>query len=139
MSSTDKSKLDLMSPDFGRDYALAQSLGQSTTTSTSFQTKVTLVTGALTGTYLMTWYSLMSRPSGGNPISARFFNGTSSAVVGGVWSKGQLQITDKLQFSGAVVIVLSGTSNSFAIQYEGGGGNTAAIEEARIEMWRVSA
>ena len=139
MSSTDKSKLDLMSPDFGRDYALAQSLGQSTTTATSFQTKVTLATGALTGTYIMTWYCLMSRPSGGNPISARFYNVTSSAVVGGVWSKDQLQVTDKLQFSGAVVITLSGTSNSFAIQYEGGGGNTAAIEEARIEMWRVSA
>lgn len=128
-----------MSPNFGRDYALAQSLGQSTTTSTSFQTKVTLATGALTGTYIMVWYCLMSRPSGGNPISARFYNVTSAAVVGGVWSKDQLQVTDKLQFSGAAVITLSGTSNSFAIQYEGGGGNTAAIEEARIEMWRVSA
>jgi len=139
MSSTDKSKLDLMSPDYGRDYALSQSLGQSTTTATSFQTKVSLATGALTGTYLMTWYCLMSRPSGGSPISARFFNVTSSTVVGGVWSKDQLQITDKLQFSGEAVITLSGTSNSFTIQYEGGGGNTAAIEEARIEMWRVSA
>ena len=139
MSSTDKSKLDLMSPDFGRDYTLAQSLGQSTTTATTFQTKVTLATGALTGTYLLIWYCLMSRPSGGNSIYARFYNITSSAVVGGVWSKDQLQVTDKLQFSGAAVITLTGTSNSYTIQYEGGGGNTAAIEEAHIEMWRVSA
>jgi hypothetical protein len=139
MLSTDKSKLDLMDPDFGRNYTLAQSLGTSTTTSTTFQTKVTLVTGALTGVYLLTWYCIMSRPSGGNPISARLYNVTSSNVVGGSWSKDQLQITDRLQFSGAAVITLSGTSNSFALQYAGGGINTAAIGEARIEMWRVSA
>jgi hypothetical protein len=139
MSSTDKSKLDLMSPDFGRDYTSAQSLGQSTTTATTYQSKLSMATGALTGTYLITWYCLMSRPSGGNSVFARFYNTTSSTVVGGVWSKDQLQVTDKLQFSGSAVITLSGTSNTYIIQYQGGGGNTAAIEEARIEMWRVSA
>lgn len=139
LSSTDKTKLDNLSAEFGRNYLKAESLGQSTTTSTTFQSKTTLATGALTGKYLLTWYCLLSKPSGGNPIYSRFYNTTDAAVIGGTWTKDQLQTTDKLQFSGSVEVTLSGTSKTYAIQYRGGGGNTAAIEEARIEMWKVSA
>jgi hypothetical protein len=79
----------------------------------------------------------MSKPSGGNPVFCRVRNTTDGANVGGIWQKDQLVNTDKLQVSGSAEVTLTGSSKSYSIQYAGGGGNTAQIEEARLEFWRV--
>jgi hypothetical protein len=130
--------LGVRAVEFGRDYLKAESTGVSTTTSTTYQTKVTLATGTRSGKYLLTWYCLISKPVGGNPIFCRVRNTTSSATIGGEWQKDQLVNTDKVSISGAAELTLTGTTQNISIQYRGGGGNTAQIEEARLYIWKVS-
>lgn len=122
----------------GNGYQYIESQSESTTTSSSYQTKILLTTNTLTGTYLISWTCNLGKPSGTTPIYCRVYNTTDSVDIGGEWSKDQLSSTDRLSFSGFSQVTFSNNSKSFEIQYRGNGDNTASIKMAKLAIWRVS-
>ncbi len=123
---------------FGNDYQTAISLGRSTTTSTAFQTKVTLVTGNLTGTYLVTWHAVVDQSSIADAVQSQLYNTTDAAVVGVIQEKESKDTRDRLAVGGFAEVIFAGASKSFEIQYRQQRGSTAGIQDARIMIWRVA-
>jgi hypothetical protein len=129
--------LENILPKFGRDYQTAVSLARSTTTSQTPQTKVTLTTGALTGTYRIGWCAAVDAAQE-KLVHARLYNNTDAALVG----------VDKVAYShraacvwsvgGFAEVTFSGSAKTFYLQYASNAGDTVGIADARIELWRVS-
>jgi hypothetical protein len=122
---------------FGQDYQTAISTARSTTTSATFQTKVTLTTPTLTGTYRVGWTSVVDNSNKNSETEVRLQNTTDASTVGTT----QIYKTDptslRLGASGFGEITFSGAAKTFEIQYRATG-TTAGIQDARIEIWRVS-
>lgn len=120
-----------------RDYATAISIARSTTTLTAYQTKTTLVTGALTGTYRVAWVATVDIQSTSQLVYARLQTG--AVTVGTEKVKEAKDLLDKIVVSGFAESVFTGFSKTFEIQWRSSGGATiAGIEDARIEIWRVA-
>jgi len=123
---------------FGRDYQRVQSLAQSTTTLATFQTKVTLVTGALNGTFRIGYSA--KRNNNDKAGESRLYNLTDASLFGAVH---QSRIGNVLQeypvISGAYEIVLTGVSKTIVLQWRDvAGGQNQNIKDAWIEFWRIS-
>ena len=120
-----------------KDWLSVESSGLATTTLATFQDKVTLSTGALTGVYR--FFAIALLDNGGSVGEMRLWNDTDSVQIGG------LNI-----FSGALsgeryasVIVgevtLAGVTKDMILQWrDQASGNTQGIRNARIEMQRIS-
>jgi hypothetical protein len=123
---------------FGSDYQRQESLSESTTTSSTFQTKVTLTTGALTGTYRIGYGAKMKNNDDAG--EARLYNSTDASQFGGVHGVRTKVLADEYQtISGVYEITLTGSSKTIVLQYRDKvGGNTQYIMDAWIEFWRVS-
>lgn len=140
MSSSDKTKLDTVQSGagvFGADYQTQVSAGESTTTSATFQTKVTLTTPALTGDYLVTWMARVGNSNVNASFEVQCYNTTDSGTVGGLFVREPKDATDKISFNAFEEISFSGAAKSFEIQYRTSGG-TCSIDQARIMIYRVS-
>lgn len=122
---------------FGQDYQTAISTARSTTTSATFQTKVTLTTPSLTGTYRVGWTSVIDMDNNKKSVLARLQNTTDAATIGAEHSMEPKDPTDRVIAGGFAEVTFSGASKTFEIQYSATG-NTAGIQDARIEIWRVS-
>ena len=122
---------------FGQDYQTAISAARSTTTSTTFQTKVTLTTPSLTGTYRVGWTSVIDIDNNKKSVLARLQNTTDAVTIGAEHSMEPKDVTNRIVAGGFAEVSFSGASKTFEIQYRATG-NTAGIEDARIEIWRVS-
>jgi hypothetical protein len=122
---------------FGRDRQSVESLGTSTTTSSSYQTKVSLTTPVLTGTYRVAWFALVY--SDGDLGRVRLQNVTDGLDVG-YWQRHKSSDADVIQAVGGFAnVVFAGAAKTFSIQWrDESGGNTQGIREARIEFWRVA-
>ena len=125
---------------FGRDYQAAASDSRVTTTSDVFQTKTTLTTSALTGTYRIGWTAVidLSTISAAN-VEAQLYNDTDASIVGAliVW-RGTIN-QERACVGGFAEIVFTGAAKTFYIQYRSVNGTiTAAIAAAKIELWRVA-
>lgn len=138
MSSADKTKLDGLSGIFGANYQKAESLGRSTTTSTTFQNKATLTTGALTGTYLITWHAVVDQSAVADAVQVQLYNNTDTAVVGVIQEHEPKDVNNRISVGGFAEVVFTGSAKSFIIQYRQQRGNTAGIQDARIMLWRVA-
>ncbi len=128
---------DLTETNLGKDYQSASSSGQSTTTSSTFQTKVSLTTPALTGTYRVSWCALVD--NGGALGEARLRNTTDGNNVNGVVIY-KASDSNELRFVGGFgEVSFSGAAKTFTIEFrDQSGGNTQGIQEAKIEFWRVN-
>lgn len=123
---------------FGSDYQTEISTARSTTTSSSFQVKVTLTTPTLTGTYRIGWCSIIDQQGGADSVEARLQNTTDASTVGAI-QRLEPKDTDNREFAGGFAeIVFAGAAKTFQIQWRQQEGNTAGIQDARIEIWRVS-
>ena len=125
---------------FGKDYQFAAVDSRTTTTSDIFQTKTTLTTSALTGTYRIGWTAVidLSTISAAN-VEAQLYNNTDATIVGAliVW-RGTIN-QERACVGGFAEIVFTGAAKTFYIQYRSVNGTaTAAIAAAKIEFWRVS-
>jgi len=123
---------------FGADYQTVEERAKSTTISATFQTKATLTTPALTGDYVYTWQALVDQTSAASQIEVRLWN------VTGAFSMGQWQLVqptnpiERIFTGGTGEFPLAAASVTFEIQWRALGGNTAGIEDAVIQVWRVS-
>lgn len=140
MTGAQATKLDGLGV-FGSDYQTAISTAQSTTTSTTFQMKVTLTTPSLTGTYRLGWAAKVGQTNTGDKVEARLRNTTDAATVGVPDNGIRIEPKDtnnRYPVGGFAEVVFAGAAKTFEIQYRQQDGNTARIEDARIEIWRVS-
>jgi hypothetical protein len=123
---------------WGDDYQSAVSAARSTTTSAIFQTKTALVTPALTGTYRIQWSAVIDQDNTGDSVEAQLYNVTDAVVVGAVVIHEPKDVANRFYAGQVDEIVFAGAPKTFEIQYRQQGGNTAGIENARIEIWRVA-
>jgi hypothetical protein len=124
---------------FGRDYQAAASDSRVTTTSDVFQTKTTLTTAALTGTYRIGWTAVIDSSTLSSNVEAQLYNNTDDSIVGAliVW-RGTIN-QERACVGGFAEIVFTGDAKTFYIQYRSVNGTiTAAIAAAKIELWRVA-
>lgn len=121
---------------FGNDYQTQVSLSRSSTTSSIPQTKVTLTTPALTGTYRLNWQAALD-----NNVSIsciRLYNDTDEEIVGIEQCYKAPHKDCKLTLSGFGNVVFSGSLKVFKLQYHDEQGNhEVGIQDAKIEIWRV--
>ena len=127
---------------FGQDYQSAESAGLSTTGSTAFQTKVSLSTPALTGTYRVGWRALASSTPRRVLIEYRLRNTTDALTLGGTIFEKTDENDQQIPIGGFANVVFTGAAKTFAIEFHSDGGNggldEAEIQEALIEFWRVA-
>ena len=123
---------------FGRDYQAAADATRSTTTSTTFQTKLQLVAPVLTGTYRIGWHAVVDQASVADAVQAQLYNVTDASVVGVIQEHEPKDSNNRISVGGFAEIVFSGAAKTFEIQYRQQRGGTAGIQDARIEIWRVA-
>lgn len=124
---------------FGASYQYAEDLSRSTTTSTTYQTKVSLTTPALTGTFRLGWHCVVDQDNTQDKVEVRLQNTTDAATVGPTPTRIEPKdTTNRYSAGGFGEVVFSGAAKTFEVQFRQQGGNTAGIQDARIEIWRVS-
>lgn len=124
---------------FGNNYQTAVSLAKSTTTSATMQDKDTLTTGALTGTYRVGWMAVLDIGAANKEVAAQLYNVTDAVVVGVTQDYRPTQTTTKVFCGGFAEVVFTGAAKTFKIQFSSpDGSTTVGIQDARIELWRVS-
>jgi hypothetical protein len=140
MSAADKTKLDgLGSGIFGGDFQTATAEGTTTTTSSSFTSKVALTSpGGLTGTYRVAYYAGMTSANGSKRYQVRLYNLTDTTELcydentpgtAGVWNAK----------SGYAYVTFTGLAKEFQIQFASqDNSTTVSCRRARIEFWRVA-
>jgi hypothetical protein len=122
---------------FGANYQREESLGEQSTSSINWdQTKVTLTTPALTGTYRVAWSAMYS--STDKPGQARLYNLTDTAVVGEIQPFRIKDAPDRYPTYGkAHEVVFTGAAKTFQLQWRGPNGDSVSIKDAYIEIWRI--
>lgn len=126
-------------PVFGTEYNYAESLGLSTTTSGTFQNKLTLNASLPAGTYHLEWCYGWGYSNTGTDFEGRIQVDASTIDehVQEPKDRGSDQIHRVSGFHR--VTFGSAGSRSFTIDYRAGsGGNQARIQSARLAVWRVS-
>jgi hypothetical protein len=123
---------------FGKDHQSAASEGSSTTTSSTYQDKVSLTTGALTGTYLVSFSHEATPQTANKRVQSRLYNSTDAAELCFDDHRPVLANLFKIT-SGFATVVFSGVAKTFKIQYASQDNSTTVeIRRARIELWRLS-
>jgi len=124
---------------FGNEYQKAESLAQSTTTSSAFQEKLTMNVNVPAGDYIIKWNAEIGNTGEENAVEFRVQLDNSNTLfqiqpqvgreVSGAWSH---------TAAGHAIVTLSG-SHDFDIDYNASVfGGTASIEDARLTLWRVT-
>lgn len=121
---------------YGKNYQQVESVERQTTTSTTFLTKVTLVTGALTGTFRIGANALVDNIDI-KPIALRIQN-TSDATTISEAAHTPSHVDDSVALTMSDEIVLAGVSKTIELQYSATAeGGAVGIQGARLEFWRV--
>lgn len=138
LSAADKAKLDSLNPVFASNFQTVVEEAATTTTSSTYTSKVTLVTGALTGTYRVGMYADITSANPVKRVQCRLYN-VSDAV--------EYCLTDLVPpaagvfqgLSGFNYVTLSGVSKNIVIQFASQDNMTVvSCQHARIEFWRVA-
>lgn len=126
---------------FGDDYQSELVSARSTTTSSTFQTKTTLTTPALTGTYRVAWHAVVDGTSaGGNgtETEARLQNTTDATTVGAPNRYTPTDVDDRVSVGGFDDVAFTGSAKTFEVQFRrAGGSGSSGIQDAHIELWRI--
>jgi hypothetical protein len=125
---------------FGQDYQTAISVPISTTTSTTFQTKIALTTPSLTGTYRVGWTSLIGSSTTTDQVQVRLYNVTDGSAIGPDQPYAPNHADNRVLAAGFAEVVFAGASKTIEIQFRRRSLAVVAvgIEGARIEIWRAS-
>ena len=123
---------------YGNNYQIQVSEGETTTTSSTFSTKVSLVSGAVTGTYKINSYCEIMVSTKNKTHASRLYNVTDATEL--CYNEiTRIAIGLYMSISGFQVITFSGTSKTFAIQFASPDNlTTITIRRARLEFLRVS-
>jgi pectin methylesterase-like acyl-CoA thioesterase len=123
---------------FGANFQTAVDETTTSTTSSSYQDKVTMTTPALTGTYRVSFYCEVATGSSNTRSLARLYNVTDAT---------ELCLHDSRDSAGSLFqgklgfqyVTFAGVAKVFKIQFASQAGvATISCRRARIELWRVS-
>ena len=103
-----------------------------------FQDKVTLTTPSLRGIYRISWSAFVDQSNTNDSVEARLRNTTDDVSVGSKIVIEPKDVGNRYSVGAFAEIVFTGAAKTFKIQWRQQGGSTAAIQEARIEIWRVA-
>jgi len=123
---------------FGKERQDEESLALSTTTSTSFQEKLSLVTGTLIAgqRYRVGWYFELNSSKTNSSVYSQVQALDSITIQETIYepkdSNNWIPIGGFGYFTPSTDQVVN-----FDIDYRAGGGNVAGIRNARLELWRV--
>ena len=124
---------------FGAEYAEAESLGESSTGSTSYQNKLTLnVTGIVAGRYRIGFSYRWRHTSTGGDFQARVLENGSTEIFLHQQEPQDTGSDQAFRICSFVNRTLTAGNHTFLIQWAQQNGGTAYISEARFEFWRVS-
>ena len=122
---------------FGANYQRQEALGETTTTGEN-QTKVTLVTGSLTGTFRVGWGAHMM--SNNKQSVADLYDSTAAAVLMTMQCEPEKDNFDWVYVGGVVHVTLSASTKTLLLRYgnKSGSSDTIYMKNAWLEFWRVS-
>ncbi len=126
---------------FGDDYQTAEDLEESNTTQSTFQTKVSLTTPALTGVYIVGWTASLSNNDEESSAGARLQNITDVVTLSDeVQHGGTHDNVHSTGVGGFAEVTFTGALKTFEIQFNrpSFSSDTAKIREARLEFWKAS-
>jgi hypothetical protein len=123
---------------FGADFQEEVEEARTTTTSATFQTKITLTTpSSLSGTYRIGWAAVVDQSNNKDSVEVRLQNTTDASTVGVIERYEPKDPNNRMFAGGFSFITMSGTAKAFEIQFRQQDGGTAGCQAARIEWWRV--
>jgi hypothetical protein len=122
---------------FGDEYTFYSSEARSTTTSSSYQTKLSAAfTTTTTGTFRIAFTAKVD-VSSGNQVSVRLQNTTDNTTVAEYIIE-TTNTSNRFPTSYFDTIALTGAGKTFEVQYHSSSGATAGISNTHIEIYRVS-
>ena len=122
---------------FGLDFQYVTSEDVSSTTSSTYQNKVTLVTPALSGTYRVACYCEVAIGTSNYRSLVRLYNVTDLSELCYFDSRDSLSLIYQGK-SGFQYVTFTGGSKTFKLQYASQNNSTTVYcRRARIELWRV--
>lgn len=125
---------------FGQNETYAESLAVSTTSSTSFQTKVTLATGSIpAGDYRIGWGYAWYYTNTARSFNARVRIDAATQIMTHIGAPQLTATTQRQPVGGFAQVTLTATTHSITLEYStSSASDTAGISDARLEIWRVS-
>lgn len=124
---------------FGSEYNAETSEWESSTTSTSWQSKIDFDIDVPAGTYILHWYAEVRMNSTSYSVLARVEIDASSSPPYIGFTEIEPQDTDNWYvFSGHKVLSLDGTHDIDLEYCRKGSGGTAYIRKGRFTLWRIS-
>jgi hypothetical protein len=125
---------------FGSEYMFAESLGESSTTSPTYQNKVTLSTGLIpAGTYRIGWSYLYRLNTASRDFGARVQVDNTTTVWEARVETKDAGSDQRVSASGFYHIALTNATHIIDLDYRSANGtNTAYIYTAVLEFWRVA-
>ena len=124
---------------FGANRQYVADETETNTSSSTMETKVTLTTPALTGTYHVEYYCEMEVNAGNNHnYAARLYNSTNAAEL----CYSQVRTAIPLLYGGVTgfaIVTFAGAAKTFLLQFASPDNTTQVnIRRARVEIWRVA-
>jgi len=124
---------------FGSNHQEESSYGDSSTTSSTAQTKLTLTTPTVpAGLYRLGWYYEIENSSVTGRFGSDIRNNTDSVTLGESDVQPSNTLNDYMLSGYAYVTFSSSGSKAFSIRYWNHDDGTATIRQARLEFWRIS-
>ena len=125
---------------FGTEYAFAEDLTDSTNSTQTFATKLTMTKGAgqPNGTYRIGYYYEITATQP-QDYEVQFINTTGSTVLS-IYQNEEDEDDFQNIISGFTNVVLSGTDQTFEIQWrkQSANANVVTLRNTRLEFWRVT-
>ena len=126
---------------FGSNFTYAESLSNSATTSSSYQTKLILTTASVpAGDYIIEWFFLHGTDKTADAVSWRIYKDDTTVVCTASTQYTSVATADYTSISGFAKITLTAATHTFKIDHKcGGSAQTGSqIKEARLKLIRVS-
>ena len=123
---------------FGNEYQSVNSTGTSTTTSATYQNKLTLTSGVVpAGDYIITWYADVSNSDKSKQTEVRIFLDSTTAISEFITPN---LITDNnpIPYGGSIVTTLTNASHTYELDFRSIDATTASIEHSYLSFWRVN-
>jgi len=120
---------------FGSKYQCAESSDRETNNSTTYQTKVLLTTPIFTGTYRISWYGVIDFKAGRGKF--RLYNETDNITEGVELIMGASSVHERIPINGISKVEFNREIKTFSLQWAKETGDSASIQDAKIELWRV--
>lgn len=124
-------------PGVPAEFVAAVDEGDSSTTSTTYQTKLVLTTPTLVGgTYALWWYMRNTTSGANKDFQLQVLDGATQEAY---YRARYAQAASEQPFSGVLVQTIApGTVKNYYLQYARISNTTLTVNSARFLFWRVS-